>query len=91
MKITKPQLESLAYLKQCGGAVLTSEWVNGSGRYTTKRAIPPCCKRVERWAAWFPEYPERIKRMFKLHPRCKAVIAITDMRTANRLLKGYEA
>jgi len=46
---------------------------------------------VERWAAWFPEYPERIKRMFKLHPRCKAVIAITDMRTANRLLKGYEA
>jgi|18_taG_2_1085343.scaffolds.fasta_scaffold08347_3 hypothetical protein len=90
MKVTKTQLSAIAEIKQQGGAVLTSEWVSGNGRFTTKRAIPPCCERIEKRSSWFPKYPQRIKRKFTKHPRCQALIAITDMRTANRLLKNYE-
>jgi len=85
-KITKSQIEALAELKRRGGAVITSQWANGNGRYTTRRSIPPFCKRIERWAAWFPNYPQRIKRVFRKHPRCEAVIAITNMRAVNKIL-----
>ena len=86
MKITQPQLTALAYLMQCGGAVITSSWTYGSGRWTARRVIPPCCERIERGME--SAFPQRIQRVFKAHPHCQAVIAITDMRTANRLVNG---
>ncbi len=85
MKPNKRQLEAIAQLKSYGGAVITSQWTNGSGRYTTCRAVPPYCERVPRWAAYFQ--PERIKRVFRKHPKCEAVIAITNMRAVNKLLR----
>ena len=83
-KLTKPQLESLAEIHRRGGAVLTSEWTNGSGRYITARAIPPFCERIER--LYLDLQPKRIQKIFANRPRCKAVIAITNMRAANRAL-----
>lgn len=84
MKINKTQKAALWQIHRCGGAVMTSHWTNGIGRYTRSRAVPPFCKRIERYRA--EDYPKRIQRVFRLHPRCQAVIAIVDMRAANRAL-----
>ena len=86
MRITKPQMDNLAIIHRYGGAVLTSQWTNGSGRYITRKAVPPFCERVERYNA--ENFPKRIQRLFKIHPKCKAVIPITNMRAANRALAG---
>jgi hypothetical protein len=84
-KPTKNQLQSLAELKRLGGAVITSHWTNGTGRRTTKRAVPPFCDELSRWA--YDRLPKRIRRIFDKHPRCQYVICITDMRAANRALR----
>jgi hypothetical protein len=86
-KVSKTQLSAITELKNTGGAVIVSDWTTGSGRFTKPRAIPPHCKRIERRAAWLPAWPQRIKRVFRQHPRCQAVIAITNMRAVNALLK----
>ena len=85
MKITKTQLSNLAEIKARGGVTLASKWVTGTGRYVTTRAIPPMCERIERGQAY--KFPKWIQKFFEKHPRCKAVIAITNMRAANKLLK----
>ena len=81
-KTTYTQRYSLKDLMDRGGAVMTSEWTTGAGRHTRSRTIPPFCERIVRSEA--ARYPARIKRVFAQHPRCQAVVAITDMRTANR-------
>ena len=88
MNPTKKQLEALAELKKRGGAVITSEWTTGRGRFTTPRSIPPFCRRIENWAAFYQV--ARIRKVFRLHPRCSAVVAIVDMRRANRALAALE-
>jgi hypothetical protein len=84
-KLTKSQIESLSAIHQRGGAVLTSEWVNGSGRYTSRRIVPQFCERIERHRAHY--YPLRIQKVFADHPRCQAVVAITNMKGANIALR----
>tara|TARA_R110002110_G_scaffold166862_2_gene367735 strand:- start:166 stop:447 length:282 start_codon:yes stop_codon:yes gene_type:complete len=84
-KVTKTQLAAIRIIKDCGGAVLTSHWTNGNGRYITKRAVPPHCERVTRYT---PNMPKRVTDVFKRHPRCEAVIAITNMRAVNKLFKS---
>ena len=86
MKITKTQLSNLAEINERGGVILASKWVTGRGRYVTKRAIPPFCDRIEHGQAY--KFPKWIQKFFEKHPRCKAVIAITNLRAANKLLKG---
>jgi hypothetical protein len=85
MKITTQQLANLLALFERGGCAITSEWVNGDGRYTTRKAIPPFCERIER-TALTEGHPERIRRMFRKR-KCRAVIAITRMRAAKKVLE----
>ena len=86
---TTVQRASLKALLDMGGAVITSEWTNGTGRYTTRRALPPFCKSIPRYLA--AHYPARIQKVFRAHPRCHAVIAVTNMRAANRVLRAAES
>jgi len=88
-KITKPQLAALADLKSRGGCVMASDWINGSGRYITAKTIPPFCKRIERYMGG-PNLPARINRIFREHPRCHSVVAIIDMRSANKALAEHK-
>ena len=80
--MNKTQRENLFDLYKRGGLVPASEWVNGSGRYITKRAIPPHCERIERRDA--RKYPKRIWSIFESRPRVQAVVAIVNMRAANK-------
>ena len=84
MNITKRQFDAIRELHSRGGAVLTSEWVNGSGAHTTRRVVPPYCERIVRGIA--DCYPRRIRLMFERHPRALAVVAIVNMRAVNKLL-----
>jgi hypothetical protein len=87
-KTTSDQRYALRQLMVRGGAVMTSEWTTGAGQHTRARTIPPFCAKIYRANANI--YPKRIKRVFAKHPRCQAVVAITDMRTANRVI-NYDA
>ena len=83
MKINSRQIKSLRDIKRLGGIVASSKWTNGSGRYTTKRAIPPHCRMIEFYAAG--AYPKRIRDFFRQNPRVQRAVAIVDMRAANRV------
>ena len=85
-KLTKPQLRSLADLARSNGVVMSSCWITGSGRHTRSRTIPPFSGRIEKLSAY--QYPARIRDYFRRNPRVRAVVAITNMRAANKVLKG---
>lgn len=89
MKITKTQAASLKQLIDLGGAVIASDWTNGQGRFTTSKAIPPFCDKISRLSL-HRDFPARIKKVFGAHPKCQSVIAVVDMRGANRALKEIE-
>ena len=80
--MNKAQRENLLEIYNQGGVVLASEWTNGSGRFVTKRAVPPLCERIERRDA--DKYPKRISSVFESRPRVQAVIAIVNMRAAKK-------
>ena len=63
------------------GAVLSSSWTTGSGRFTKSRAIPPFCQKINREDRG--KYPRRISRMFCENPRCRSIVAVVNMRGAN--------
>ncbi len=85
-KTTSSQRDALRQLMARGGAVMTSEWTTGAGQHTRARTIPPFCERIYRVNA--DRYPNRIRRIFAKHPRCKIVVAITKMRTAKRVISS---
>lgn len=86
--MTRAQATSLRELRARGGAVITSEWSNGHGNYITRRAVPLFSARIDRSSAMRlgTKLPRRIRRVFEAHPRCEAVVAITNMRGANKAL-----
>lgn len=72
------------------GARMASDWINGSGHFISKRSIPPHAERIERRQLATRKLPKRITKVFDAHPRCAAVIAITDMRVAKRALSDAQ-
>ncbi len=87
MKTTQPQRAALKELHSRGGAVMSSDWTNGAGRNTTSKAVPPFCKKIARSELHWGDFPRRIRQVFERHPRCQAVVAITDMRAARKVLR----
>ena len=86
-KTTQRQREALEQLHNRGGAVISSDWTNGAGRFTTSKAIPPFCKKIDRSELRWNEFPQRITKVFERHPRCQSVVAIVDMRAARKVLR----
>ena len=92
------QIAALKDLHDLGGAVITSRWITGSGRYTSRRVVPPHCSRIERGGHLFavsgkllPEVAEALPEVaeaFARHPRCEAVVAITDKAEALAALRA---
>ena len=88
MKTNKTQRRVLAELiAATAGIVPTSEWTNGSGRYTTRKATPPACEDLDiETACRLPGMSGTIaRRLHKARPRVQRVIVVTDRRLANRL------
>ena len=84
--MTRKERNGLRDLAARGGAVMTSEWTTGHSHRTRAREIPPHSEKVSAYGS--RRMPKRIRRVFDAHPRCQFVIAITNMRAANRELRG---
>jgi len=69
-------------------AVMSSEWVEGSGKRTRSLDLPPFCERIERWE--YARQPQRIKCIFDDHPRCSAVVAVVDKGKATSFLNALK-
>lgn len=92
------QIAALKDLYDLGGAVISSKWTTGSGRYISRRAVPPHCSRIERGGHLFavsgkllPEVAEAlpdVAEVFDRHPRCESVVAIIDKAEALAALRA---
>ena len=69
------------------GACATSEWTNGRGQNTRRRAVPPFCQRISKYEA--NQHPKRIRQIFEKRPRVQEVVAITNMRGAKNALRKH--
>ncbi len=85
----RPNITQIRTLKQLinhhDGIVKTSEWTNGMGRHTTRKAVPPFCERICRVRA--DEYTKKIQKFFADNPRVQEVVAVTNYRAVNKLFK----
>ncbi len=90
---TKTQIRMLQMLVNSGGCVMSSEWVNGGGKFRTKRAVPVFAQRLALWRAC--ELPgaagQAARKLRRAHPRCETVVIVTDIRAARRLLRQQVA
>ena len=89
MKTNKTQRRVLSELiKDTGGIVPVSEWTNGSGRHTTRKATPPACEDLDiETACHLPGMSGKVaRRLNKARPRVQRVIIVTNRRRANRLV-----
>ena len=90
---TKTQVRMLELLLNAGGCVMSSEWVNGCGRYRTRRAVPVFAewKTLDR-ACDLPGFAGKAARKVRrAHPRCQSVIVVTDIRAARRVMRETQA
>ena len=90
MSLRKPQAEALATILADGGVVASSDWTNGSGRYTTRRAVPPYCELLEAWQASSRlrgEVGRSFERLRRVRPSVQRVVAVTDLRGARRAMR----
>ena len=88
--LIQPQADALLALLQHGGVVPTSEWTNGSGRYTTRRTVPPHASRLtvrEARESLRGEVRRAFDRLVKARPRVACVVAVIDLRGARRALR----
>ena len=89
-KLRKPQIEALSSILAAGGVLPSSEWTNGSGRFTTRRVVPPHCELLDCWKAVRQlrgEVGNALKRLLKARPQIVRVVAVTDLRAARKAVK----
>lgn len=72
------------------GAIPSSRWITGSGRYVSKRPIPPHCEEMTIGDAKKigGKTEKAVKRMLKVYPKCRKCIVVTDWRAVGRLIKS---
>lgn len=88
--IRKQQASSLAELLREGGIVPTSEWTNGRGSRTTRRAVPPYCQLLsvsEADSILRGAVRSAFVRLITKRPRIQQVVAVTDLRGARKALR----
>jgi len=93
IKHTKTQRRMLQeLLVKRGGCVMQSEWTNGSGSYTTRRAVPVYSEDLSLDAACKlgGAAGKAARRVRKAHPRCERVIIVTDIRRARACIGAVE-
>ena len=80
----------LKELHASGGIVAASDWTNGGGRWTTRKATPQHAREVYAdqigWALK-GEVLKNARALLKRRPKIIKFIAITNLRAARRVLK----
>jgi|TARA_R110000803_G_scaffold206215_1_gene273348 hypothetical protein len=73
------------------GVVASSDWTNGSGRFTTKKAIPENCAEIPIYnveRVLKGEVLKKAKRLIKQRPKIQKLIAIINLRKARKLINS---
>ena len=91
-KITKVQINILKEFTYNGEvcARISSDWTRGRGRYITKAPLPVYSDEMYMDVALKSlngRALREVQRLHKDHPRAQRVIVITNLRSANKLLK----
>jgi len=93
IKHTKTQRRMLQeLLVQRGGCVMQSDWTNGIGSYTTKRAVPVYSEdlSLDDACQLGGAAGKAARKLRRAHPRCERVIIVTDIRAARACLRAVE-
>ncbi len=87
---TKPQLKSLAELMPRGGATASSDWTTGFRSQTSRRALPPFCKRVSAVTAQgMPgEVGKAARRLVTARPGVRFLVVVDNLRAARAALRA---
>ena len=92
-KFNKSQLFNLESILECGGVVPSSEWTTGTGRYITRRSLPPFCELLP-VALLFSlrgEVAKNARRLLKERPRVQRIVVCTNLRAARAALRARSA
>lgn len=84
--MNKSQAHKIIELYNAGGAVPASKWTVGSGRYTTRAAIPA---GAQEYIRGMPGNPEHVEAVFEGRPRIQSVIGLADPETALKAAVDY--
>jgi len=86
----KKTIKNAIEIKNEGGAIMSSEWTTGRGRYINKRPIPAHCAELpiaQALREMRGETLRAVKRIAKAHPRAIKVIALVDRRGLNAAIR----
>jgi len=91
--MNKTQIENLNEIVSRGGAILSSHWTSGSGRYITRRVLPPLCEEVpvSEMNRLKGIVAKTAKRLLKDYPRARKLIVCTNIRAANKAIKRLDS
>ena len=86
---TRPQLQALAELMRRGGATASSDWTTGIRSQTSRRALPPFCKRVSAVTAQgMPgEGGKAARRLGTARPGVRFLVVVDNLRAARAALR----
>ena len=95
MKVTKAQIKNLnEFIAKANedGVLMSSQWTSGTGRFVSKRAIPPFCTEVNAREA--AKSSRRVASYLVQHPKCVKVIVVDwnalEMWKNDEFTKGEE-
>ena len=93
-KINKIQKQNAVEAYQQGKYILSSNWTYGSGRFTTRAAVPPYYTFVDIYGK-NPELNKEgqanLERAIKKHPRAQKFLVCTNSKAILKLKKEIEA
>lgn len=81
-KVQQRQIREFRELIDCNGCVSVSEWVSGSGRFSSKKALPPFVDRIEKEGIdgialkEMNDVQKKATVYFIEHPKRKAVLVM---------------
>ena len=84
------QKKALAYLLTVNdGCIPSSEWTNGSGRFTTKKAVPRHCELlpIVQAVGLAGKSGVAARKLNKARPNIRKVVVVTNRRAAHLAVK----
>jgi len=72
-----------------GGAIASSDWTTGSGRYISKRPIPNLCAEIyaDDVESLVGKSKTAAMKLLKSRPRVQKIIFVSNWRKLNKMIK----
>jgi hypothetical protein len=89
---TKTQREAIQEILKQGGAIASSDWTYGAGRYTSNRAVPLGFKRIKAFQVYRLKgfALAAAKKLLKERPRVRRLIVPENIRFIRKTLRATQ-